>query len=193
MNPDSQRLVAIGVLLDEHERCRAQLLRAEATPAAARLGDPQSLEQALAAAGALLHFLETSLETHIAKEEGPLFPRLKAALPAGDRLIDEMVAEHDLIRMKRDDVQAILEEILGGHDDVRAERETLRAAIAGASRRVRSLAPLVHARESVAAKLRVHFANEEELVFPLAPELLSAEELITVMEEMAQIRETATG
>ena len=135
--------------------------------------------------------METALETHIAKEEVPLFPRLKAALPAGDRLIDEMVAEHDLIRIKRDDVQAVLLEVLSGHDDIRAEREALRSALAALTTEV--FAHLTAAVESVATKLRVHFANEEELVFPLAPDLLSGGELIAVLEEMTAIEETATG
>ena len=182
---------AITVLIREHDACREQLAQTDQALGAGRVSDPGSLERALASARALLHFLETALETHIAKEEGPLFPRLKAALPVGDRLIDEMVAEHDLIRIKRDDVQAVLLEILGGHDDLRAERDALRSVIANLSRRAGSLALLSAATETVATKLRVHFENEEELVFPLAPDLLTNAELALVLEEMAAIGEAA--
>ena len=175
----------ITVLIREHDACRAQLARAA--------GDRSSGERAFASALELLSYLETALETHIAKEEGPLFPRLKAALPASDRLIDEMVAEHDLIRIKRDDVQAVLMELLGGHDDIRAERQALRSALADPGRPTQVSAQLAVAIETVATKLRVHFENEEDLVFPLAPDLLSEADLAAVMREMAAIDGTETA
>lgn len=192
MKVQSEMPEAIAVLIREHDACRAQLAAAEQALTSARPSTPASSARALTIAGELLRYLETSLETHIAKEEEPLFPRLKAALPLGDRLIDEMIAEHDLIRMKRDDVEAVLQELLGGHDDLRAERQALRLAMADVRRPVASLGPLVAAVATVSAKLHVHFENEEELVFPLAPDLLSAEELVTVLEEMTAIEVTAT-
>jgi hemerythrin-like domain-containing protein len=176
---------SIAVLIAEHDRCRSRL-----DAALGALAAPQGRGTEAAAAGAeeawsLLQFLEHELETHIAKEEGPLFPRLKAALPAGDRLIDEMVAEHDLIRIKRGDVRELLEELLGGHDDLRVDRAALRAALAQAGGL--PFNRIDRAVETVAEKLRVHFENEEELVFPLAPELLSSEELEQVAAEMAAL------
>lgn len=190
MTTPRETSAAIAVLLQEHDACRAQIEQTERALASSRLGDTTSHERALALARDLLRYLETALETHIAKEEGPLFPRLKAALPASDRLIDEMVAEHDLIRMKRDDVQAVLLELLGGHDDLRAERQGLRSALADRTGRATVLTQLTAAVATVATKLRVHFENEEELVFPLAPDLLSEEDLTATMEEMTAIGET---
>ena len=104
-----------------------------------------------------------------------------------------MVAEHDLIRMKRDDVQGVLAELLGGHDDLRVERQALRSVMAELKRPATVPAQLTVAVETVATKLRVHFQNEEELVFPLAPDLLSEQDLTAVLEEMAAIEETETA
>ena len=129
MTTQSETPPAIAVLIREHDACRGQIERTERALASARAGDTASQERGLISTRDLLRYLETTLETHIAKEEGPLFPRLKAALPPDDRLIDEMIAEHDLIRIKRDDVQVVLLEILGSHDDLRAEREALRSAM----------------------------------------------------------------
>jgi hemerythrin-like domain-containing protein len=178
---------AIAVLIAEHDQCRSRLDVAVSALAAGLSGELPAAEAGVSEARLLLQFLENELETHIAKEEGPLFPRLKAALPAGDRLIDEMVAEHDLIRIKRGDVRDLLAEVLAGHDDLRVDRAALRAALAQAGGVAASLRRIERAVDTVAAKLRVHFENEEELVFPLAPDLLGETALEQVAAEMAAI------
>ena len=157
---------AITLLLEEHAAGRAQLDRL--TEAAA-----ETVGEGALAVLDVLDYLQGALELHIAREEGPLFPLLKAALPRGDRLIDEMVAEHDLIRIKRDELRDVLDDLLSGHDDVRADLATLREMAATNA----PSAALAHAADDIAEKMRVHFDNEEELVFPLAPRLLEPAQL----------------
>jgi hemerythrin-like domain-containing protein len=157
---------AITLLLQEHESGRAQLARlTQAAVETVDEGSPAMLD--------VLDYLQSALELHIAREEGPLLPLLKAALPQGDRLIDEMVAEHDLIRIKRDELREVLEDLLGGHDDVRADLDALRDLATAKA----PSASLAHAAADIAEKMRVHFENEEELVFPLAPQLLQTDQL----------------
>jgi iron-sulfur cluster repair protein YtfE (RIC family) len=92
---------AISHLLAEHETDRQQSAALRSAVAAAQAaGTP--LATTVAPTGVVLNYLNGPLERRIAKEEGPLFPRLRAGLPADERLIEEMVAEHDLIRIKRD-------------------------------------------------------------------------------------------
>jgi iron-sulfur cluster repair protein YtfE (RIC family) len=167
----------VHILLIEHETCRENLL--SATSAASR----GALELAAEQSWLLLEYLENGLETHISKEEGPLFPRLKAALPTDDRLIDEMVAEHDPIRMKRDDLRAVLDHLMPAHDDLRESRSALRAALEQGP----SLRALKEATATVAAKLGVHFENEETLVFPLVPTLVDGEQQAQIVREMRDI------
>jgi quercetin dioxygenase-like cupin family protein/iron-sulfur cluster repair protein YtfE (RIC family) len=135
-----------------------------------------------------LTYLDDSLELHVQKEEGPLFPPLKAALPADDRLIEEMVAEHDQIRLKRDDLRGAVEEILSGDDHVEVQqgREQLRSALAAAERghNAEAIAALRAAGRAVLRTARIHFQNEEELVFPLVPQLLTAEQRAAAGQEM---------
>jgi len=178
---------AIAHLLAEHEAGYAVLRALQQALDAAASDSPASVTNAFDASWQALEYFERPLETHIAKEEGPLFPPLKAALPAGDRLIDEMIAEHDLIRMKRDDFIALLDEILGGHDDVRQDRQALRRLLGAPGVPVARLRQLQQAGRAISQKILVHFQNEEELVFPLAPELLDAATLDQVMEEIAAI------
>jgi len=52
---------------------------------------------------------------------------------------------------------------------------------------VARLRQLQQAGRAISQKILVHFQNEEELVFPLAPELLDAATLDQVMEEIAVI------
>lgn len=182
---------AIAELLREHIAGMEQFEAFQAAVLAAAPAEPDSITAAFDATWRTLAYLENELELHIAKEEGPLFPRLKAALPAGDRLIDEMVAEHDLIRMKGDDVRTAILAVLDGHDDLRADAAALRTvaerAASGAPHPAR-LAELKRAAAALVEKLSVHFENEEELVFPLAPQLLDAAILDRIAAEMQRMR-----
>jgi hemerythrin-like domain-containing protein len=182
---------AIDVLVAEHELSRLRLEVTASLLVQSISGGKQAAEAALGQVWSLLQFLEGGLETHIAKEEGALFPRLKTALPADDRLIDELVAEHDLVRMKRDAVRALLVQVLDNLGDLRLDRESLRAALMETMPPIRSLQRLENMVEIVIEKLRVHFANEEEFVFPLALTLLSSEELDQVASEMEALDDSA--
>lgn len=171
----------------EHQAGYAVLRELRTAADAARLGAPDAVAVAFEQAWQALAYFEGPLELHIAREEGPLFPRLKAAMPAGDRLIDEMVAEHDLIRMKRYELRAAIDELLSGHDEVREDRLALRRLLEAPGRQNGKLTQLQRAVQAIGEKMLVHFQNEEELVFPLALELLDAVTLDLVMDEMAAI------
>ena len=179
----------IAILLAEHEaayRLFDELDGAFVTITPEREPD---INRVLRLTRTLLSFLQRDLELHIRKEEEPLFPLIKAALPTDDRLIDEMVAEHDQIRLKGDDFRAALHAVLSpdDHAAVREHRAELAAALArveaGAADAV-NLAALRRAWRTLAETMRVHFQNEEEIVFPFATELLSAEVLAEAGREM---------
>jgi len=176
---------AVRVLLAEHETGRHHLRATAAALARAGLGDRTAEQTAIAQTWMLMAYLDAGLEKHIAKEENCLFGRLKAALPADDRLIDEMVAEHDLVRIKRDYVRAVLDGLTASHDDVRQARGELRGALGRPS-----ISALKEAFGAVAGKLGVHFENEEELVFSMVSDLLSTADQAQVVLEMAAIEAT---
>jgi len=178
----------IAILLGEHAEAAVEFDLLDAAVSFAPEGRAGA-RRVLEAVRTALVYLDGKLEIHIEKEEGPLFPRLKAALPADDRLIDEMVAEHDQARMKREDLRAALDDLLGAHDDLRDEREGLRAALAEADAQPdpARIDAVRRASRAVLQTLRIHFQNEEEIVFPLAPQLLSSAELAAVGHEMVAI------
>jgi quercetin dioxygenase-like cupin family protein/hemerythrin-like domain-containing protein len=181
----------IAILLDEHRAGETAFAAFEQALAATADGGAAS-RPALDAARTLLSYLDGALEVHIRKEEEPLFPRLKARLPADDRYIDELVAEHDQARIRREELRQALDTLLAGkdHDEVREGRESLRAAVAAYDRAGPDeidLSSLRAAGRVLLRTLRVHFQNEEELAFPLAQELLPAEELSAAAWEMQVI------
>lgn len=179
----------ITVLLAEHEEARRTIARFEAALHDLHAGDGASLDRARTAAEEFLQFLDTGLERHIRKEEGPLFSRIATRLLTDDRLISEMVAEHDQIRLRREQLRAATEFLRDhAHDEIRATRERLRAAVEQAAM---GTADLRLTGQVLLRTLRVHFQNEEELVFPLAGALLDPAERETAAHEMAAIdRET---
>jgi len=179
----------IAILLAEHEAAYRLFDRQDEVLTAFTPDSMETVSRVLEHTRALLTFLERDLELHIRKEEEPLFPRVKAALPADDRLIDEMVAEHDQIRLKGDDFRVALQEVLSpdDHAAVREQRAELAAALARVEAGAIDTAHLTALRRAwrtLAETMRVHFQNEEEIVFPLATELLSADMLAEAGREM---------
>ncbi len=187
MTSDASVPAAIAILLAEHADGYGVIASLVQRVTDAMVGNPNSIAAAYDETRRALLYFEGPLERHIAREEGPLFSRLRAALPVTDRLIDEMVAEHDLIRMKRDEVSAAIEDVLNGHEDVRDDVRRLREQVNGEVQEAHGLSTLQHAVKAIAEKMRVHFQNEEELVFPIAPQLLDAATLDQVAREIAAI------
>jgi quercetin dioxygenase-like cupin family protein/hemerythrin-like domain-containing protein len=181
----------IAILLDEHRAAEAVFASFEQALAATARGGA-AIRPAVDAARAMLAYLDGALEVHIRKEEEPLFPRLKARLPADDRYVEELVAEHDQARIRREELRQMLDSLLAGedHDELRQGREALRAAAAAYGPdgpAAADLSALRAAGRVLLRTLRVHFQNEEELAFPLAKDLLAAEELSAAGWEMQVI------
>lgn len=187
----------VALLMGEHERALALFHEFDKGLVALEHHDADGRSRLLGQARAVLDFLNTGLEVHIRKEEEALFPRLKAVLPVDDRLVEELIAEHDQIRLKREQVRAVLDEMLAGHDhDVRGQRAAFTAALTAAEGGEERPAPLHALRSAWRAAfqtLRVHFQNEDEIGFPLARDRISAKELAAAAREMQEIEMEQTS
>lgn len=149
----------------------------------------EAIEEALGAgsealAGAALEklrdleaYLAEDLVIHIAKEEDVLFPALLGFAADIDQVVDEMVEQHDEIRLRRDVLERALAVIDQAHDEVDAERERLSAALTRAERAspAESLPELLDAVKRLDWILQGHFGDEEDDLFVPALELLSPE------------------
>ncbi|OAI39450.1 hypothetical protein AYO38_07605 [bacterium SCGC AG-212-C10] len=119
-------------------------------------------------------FAEVDLALHIAKEERVLFPALReAAENATGDTIDDMLAQHDEVRERNQQLRAVLDAIDGHHDEVRAETESLRVDLKTdpSPAVLESLLDTVKRLDWI---LQGHFMDEEINLFEPAHEIFSA-------------------
>ena len=177
---------AIDVLLQEHERTKAVLEEARERLAELRASGAETLdeEEAREFFADLDAYLAVELEAHIEKEERALFPPLKERGTELLQLCEDMVVQHDEIKVRRARFLSVLEALNERHDDVRGAARAAREAIreAGAT-----LGELWDALFRLDAMLQGHFDDEEGELFPLAEEALTAEEFERIAEEMRAI------
>lgn len=142
----------IDALYDEHEAALTQLERLRA--AAERLDEPGAIREIEAA----LRFLETEIRAHNQWEEDHLFPRLEARFgPGGPCMV--MRAEHRQLWELYDHVGPVLAVV---------KRET-----AGEDER----GQLSRLALSIVDLLVHHIAKENQVLFPMAKQMLGADDL----------------
>lgn len=160
---------AIKHLLDEHALIMSQLaeLRGTVADLAARgeAGLPDALP-VLARAGDLLG---TRLESHARKEENALFPAMERVIgEQGPTAVMRMEHEdiHGQGRLLRDTLRELNEV---EHPLIDATREQLRQSLAGGG----SAATLRGIAEQILQIIDMHFYKEEQILYPMAQQLLA--------------------
>lgn len=167
----------IAHLLEEHEDLQATLAPLRAAVEALRAGGEPAVPAALPALESVGEMMGTRLLRHARKEDEVLFPALEAALGGDGGPTAVMREEHRVI-----------------HERAALFRETLRQiqvlehpAIAAGGAALRHLAhrgagarELLGIGEEIVRTVDLHFAKEEEILFPMAREILSAPEMAEV-------------
>jgi hemerythrin-like domain-containing protein len=150
------------MLREDHARVLADLERVDALMsgrAAAEAVGPEAAAgahaAALAAVRALAARLEVQFATHLAAEDGVLYPAIARALDQGARLVAPLHVEHD---------------------DLRTMLAALAARLACAPDPDRDEQVFVQARDLVDL-LRIHIRKEEALVFSVAERVLGPDDL----------------
>lgn len=168
-------------LLDEHVSIMRQIgeLRAAAS-ALAREGEPV-LERTLPVLRATVRMIDTELLAHARREDDALFPAVERCLGDGAGPTPVMREEH----------RAIHAEAVRFRDTLRELNEVEHPAIVEATEQLRGLtargrdaAALATTAHTLIALLDDHFAKEEQVLFPMARDLLSAAQLAAVAGEM---------
>lgn len=181
---------AIQVLLDEHTLGREYLDPLEELPDSVASFSGEATRSLVEVVLRALGYLDDQLEEHIEKEEEALFPPMQQRLPAVESvLIEEFLAEHDQIRIHRDDLEETLADLLTAHDDIREDRAALDTAIREflASGTPDLYSSVSRQARRITAIAMIHFENEENLLFPLAPGLLPEDELARIAAQMDDI------
>ncbi len=184
---------AIRQLLEEHDRLRSLLDEARGRISRALSAGADDLapedQDFLADLDA---FLAVDLEAHIAKEERVLFPPLERASEALLRLCEDMVVQHDEIKVRRDVFLSILAHLHHDHTDVRDAAAAARASLAASPAADGSgLRSLWESLFTLGAILEGHFDDEEGELFPAAAEALSPDAFEAMLPAMRAIDEAA--
>jgi len=174
----------IDHLLAEHREILAEVEGLRRAVADLRRRGDAALPAALPALEAVGRMMATRLLRHARKEDDALFPAIEQALGSEEGPTAVMRQEHRAI-----------------HDRARLFRETLRElnevehpAIVAGGERLRGLArhgqdaaALAETGEVIVHLIDLHFAKEENVLFPMARELLTGPALAEVAGRMEAI------
>ena len=186
----------IETLLAEHREIMAEVTALRRAVQDLRARGEAALPGAVPALASVGRMMATRLLRHARKEDEALFPAIEQALgiPAGA----PPGSGAGPTAVMREEHRAI-------HERSRVFRETLRElnevehpAIVAGGARLRSLAAgradaatLAETGETIVDLLDLHFGKEEDILFPMAREILSPEALERVADRMAAIEAEA--
>jgi regulator of cell morphogenesis and NO signaling len=170
-------------LLYEHVEIMDQMTDLRAAANDLSLRGEAALPETLPMLRHIGHMMETQLALHARKEDEALFPAIEAAL-GGDSPTIPMRQEHRDIHAQGELMRQTLREI----------NEVQHPAIEAGSARLRSLAAdggsaasLRATAEEIIDLLETHFSKEEQMLFPMAENLLDAETLNAVGAKMEKM------
>jgi hemerythrin-like domain-containing protein len=130
--------------------------------------------------------MATRLLRHARKEDEALFPALERVLGTSEGPTTVMRAEHRTIHQHAALFRSTLHELNEvEHPAIVAGGEKLRALAQGGG----GAATLAETSETIIELLDLHFGKEEDILFPMAREILSREQMDEVAGRMAAIEE----
>lgn len=182
----------LATLMREHTEIHELVTQAQETVEAA-LGatdDPDLAKRGIATVRDLDAYMAENLVIHIAKEEDVLFPALRGFAADIDKVVDEMVEQHDEVRHRQAIIARAIEAMNHGHEEVNAGRAALSAQVGRAEANgvtAESLADLLDGLKRLDWILQGHFGDEEDDLFVPALELLSAEQFAEMARQAARI------
>ena len=179
----------IDHLLAEHREIMAEVESLRRAAADLRARGEAALEGAAPALASVGRMMGTRLLRHARKEDEALFPAIESALGLEGGPTAVMREEHREIHERAARFRETLREL----------NEVEHPAIVAGGARLRTLArggadaaTLAETGEAVVALLDLHFGKEEQILFPMAREVLSRETLRAIAERMDAIEAEAT-
>jgi regulator of cell morphogenesis and NO signaling len=174
----------IEELLHEHQVIMAQIadLRA-AVQELARHGE-EALPANLPVFARIGRMMATQLDLHRRKEDDVLFPALEAVLGHEETPIGVMRQEHQDIHGQGVLLRQTLHELNEvQHPAIEAGAARMRDLVAGDASDAATTAEALRATgEEIIQLLDMHFAKEEEILFPMARQLLEPEALAAISD-----------
>lgn len=171
----------IAQLLEEHRAIMAQVEPLRGAVRNLESGGDAAVEGSLVVLRAAGHMMATELLAHARREDEALFPALEAVFGAGGGPTAVMREEHRDIHAQADRFRATLRELEQvEHPAIVAGGATLRALVAAEA----SAKDLLATSREVIRLLDLHFAKEEDILFPMAHQVLGAEAMADVARKI---------
>lgn len=174
----------IDELLREHVEIMAEVdgLR-RALTALDRRGEA-AVAEALPAFRAVTRMMGTTLHRHATKEDEVLFPALEQVWGRREGTPTAVMRmEHSMIHNRVDLFRDTLAQLEAEHPEIAGRGGALEAALAGDP----DVESLRRVGEEIVHLLDIHFGKEEDILFPMAREMLSPEELDEAARRMDAI------
>ena len=168
-------------LLDEHKLIMAQVadLRKAAADLAAR--GEAAMPEALPVMSRIGKMMETQLALHAKKEDEALFPAIEAIVGVESGPTYVMRMEHIEIHGQGELLRRTLHELNEvEHPQIEAGRERLKELVAKGG----SATALRENAEEIIRLLDMHFDKEEQILFPMAENMLAEETLDRVGKQI---------
>jgi hemerythrin-like domain-containing protein len=166
-------------LLEEHQAIMAQVadLRKAVADLVAR--GEAALPDALPVLGRIGHMMETELARHAKKEDEALFPALEAIIGVESGPTYVMRMEHREIHAQGEFLRQVLHELNEvEHPKIEAGGAQLREMAANGSNA--DVNTLCANAQEIIQLLDMHFGKEEQILFPMAENMLDDEALAEV-------------
>jgi regulator of cell morphogenesis and NO signaling len=174
----------IDHMLEEHRDIMAQIMALRLAVKTLRERGDAALPASLPTLRSVSRMMATRLLVHARKEDEALFPAVESALGAPGGPTSVMREEHRTIHERasrfRETLRALQEQ---EHPAIVAGQAALRALAEGGG----SATALADTGDEIVGLLDLHFAKEEEILFPMAREILTPEELAAVAARMERI------
>ena len=174
----------IRELLDDHRSIMSQVVALRGAVADLALRGEAAVADALPIMGRIGHMMETQLALHARKEDEALFPALETVLGVLDGPVQVMRREHQAIHGEGERLRRTLHELQDvEHPLIEAGAEKMRAlaVTGGAAATLRANA------EEIIRLLDMHFEKEEEVLFPMALNMLDDQAMNQVSRRIEAI------
>lgn len=175
---------AIDQLLAEHVGIMEKVEGLRRALAALHQRGEAALPEALPAFRAVAEMMGTQLLLHARKEDEVLFPALEATWGRREGTPTAIMRiEHSMIHHRASLFRDTLALLTAQHPDIVSRTAELKAAVSGSP----DLESLRRVGAEITQLLDLHFGKEEDILFPMAREILSPAALAEIAEKMEEI------
>lgn len=179
----------IDALLEEHVVILSEVERLRQALDALQQRGEAALPEALLALRAAVTMMSTQLHQHARKEDEALFPALEAVWGRREGMPTAIMRmEHSMIHHRASEFRDTLAILEAQHPEIVKRTAELQASVSGDP----DLESLLRLGADITQLLALHFGKEEDILFPMAREILSPTTLEEITRKMEALSSAAS-